>query len=74
MKGAYVDSVTAGSIAEELGLEAGDIITDLDGRAIESGADLVEAVKKFKTGEGASITYMRIEGNSTMKFTKTFTF
>lgn len=74
MKGAYVDSVTAGSIAEELGLEAGDIITDLDGRAIASGADLVEAVKKFKTGEGASITYMRIEGNSTMKFTKTFTF
>lgn len=74
LKGAYVDSVSPGSVAEELGLEAGDIITDLDGRAITSGADLVAAVKQFKTGEGASVTFVRIDGSTTMKFTKTFTF
>ena len=48
--GAMVRSVEAGGPAEKAGIEAGDIITKVDGRAVEKSADLPRIVGGVKPG------------------------
>ncbi|MEP7100674.1 MAG: Do family serine endopeptidase, partial [Burkholderiales bacterium] len=48
--GAMVSNVEAGSPAEKAGVEAGDIITKVDGRAVEKSTDLPRMVGSVKPG------------------------
>ena len=48
--GAFVSSVEAGAPAEKAGIEAGDIITKVDGRAVEKSSDLPRMVGVTKPG------------------------
>ena len=58
--GAAVDYVAAGSCAEKAGLKAGDIITAIDGTAIDSPSALTAALSSnYKAGESATLTVMR---------------
>ncbi len=57
--GAMVRSVEAGGPAEKAGVEAGDIITKVDGRAVEKSADLPRIVGGVKPGAKAALQVFR---------------
>ncbi len=57
--GALVRSVEAGGPAEKAGVEAGDIITKADGRAVEKSADLPRIVSSVKPGGKATLQVFR---------------
>lgn len=57
--GALVRAVEAGSPAEKAGVEAGDIITKFDGKAIEKSSDLPRLVGSTKPGTKSVVTVFR---------------
>ncbi|HCX81644.1 MAG: serine peptidase [Curvibacter sp. RIFCSPHIGHO2_12_FULL_63_18] len=57
--GALVRGVEAGSPAEKAGVEAGDIITKFDGKAIEKSSDLPRVVGSTKPGSKSTVTVFR---------------
>lgn len=57
--GAMVRIVEAGSPAEKAGIEAGDIITRFEGKAIEKSSDLPRMVGATKPGTKSTITVFR---------------
>ncbi len=61
--GAYVVSVEEGSCAEKAGLEAGDIITAMDGVPITSDEELISVKKSYRAGDSAEITVSRSNGD-----------
>ena len=58
-QGALVSGVEAGSPAEKAGVEAGDIITKFDGRAIDKATDLPRIVGATKPGTKGVLTVFR---------------
>jgi serine protease Do len=58
-QGALVRGVEPGSPAEKAGVEAGDIIIKLDGRAIEKSSDLPRLVGNTKPGLRSALTVFR---------------
>ncbi|WP_119966764.1 DegQ family serine endoprotease [Simplicispira lacusdiani] len=58
-QGALVTGVEAGSPAEKAGIEAGDIITRFDGKAIDKIADLPRLVGNTKPGSKSTVTVFR---------------
>jgi serine protease Do len=59
--GAIVNNVTAGTPADEAGLEIGDIIVALDDTPIDSMDQLVLEIRKRGVGDTITITYYRNE-------------
>jgi serine protease Do len=57
--GALVRSVEAGGPAEKAGLEAGDIITRFDGKAVERWSDLPRLVGNTKPGTRSTLQVIR---------------
>jgi serine protease Do len=57
--GAVVGSVESDSPAAKAGLEAGDVITRIDGRAVEGSADLSRTIRSLKPGSKVSLTVWR---------------
>lgn len=58
-QGALVTGVEANSPADKAGVEAGDIITRFDGKAIEKVADLPRLVGNTKPGSRSTVTVFR---------------
>ena len=58
-QGVLVRGVEEGSPAEKAGIEAGDIITRFDGKAVDKPADLPRAVGNTKPGSKVSISVFR---------------
>lgn len=58
-QGALVRGVESGSPAEKAGVEAGDIIIKLDGKAIEKSTDLPRMVGNLKPGTRSTLTVFR---------------
>ena len=58
-QGALVRGVEAGAPADKAGVEAGDIIIRLDGRAIEKSTDLPRMVGNLKPGTRSTLTVFR---------------
>jgi serine protease Do len=58
-QGVLVRGIEEGSPAEKAGIEAGDIITRFDGKAIEKPADLPRAVGNTKPGSKVNISVFR---------------
>ncbi|MCH2000083.1 PDZ domain-containing protein, partial [Achromobacter xylosoxidans] len=58
-QGALVTGVEAGSPAEKAGVEAGDIITRFDGKAIDKISDLPRMVGNTKPGNKSTVTVFR---------------
>ena len=58
-QGALVRNVESGSPAEKAGVEAGDIITRFEGKAIEKASDLPRMVGNTKPGTKSTITVFR---------------
>lgn len=62
--GAVVNGVAAGSPAQRMGLQLGDVITEIDGVKVRNAEDLANAVKKIQWGQTKRIKARRFE-NST---------
>ena len=62
-QGALVRSVESGSPADKAGVEAGDIITKFDGKAIEKSMDLPRMVGNTKPGSKSALTVFRRGGS-----------
>jgi S1-C subfamily serine protease len=57
--GAYIGGVREGSPAERAGLEAGDTIVELSGRAVDSAVDLEHIAARRPPGQPTSVTILR---------------
>lgn len=57
-QGAYVISVVPGSAAEEAKLQAGDVITAIDGQDLKE-VQLVKVIDSLRVGKTVTITYWR---------------
>jgi serine protease Do len=58
-RAAFVSEVSPGGPAASAGLQAGDVITQIDGRKIEFGADVVDYVSSQPIGSKVKLTYQR---------------
>jgi serine protease Do len=58
-QGALVSSVEPGAPADKAGVEAGDIITKFDGKAIDKSSDLPRLVGSIKPGTKSTLTVFR---------------
>ncbi|WP_051226364.1 S1C family serine protease [Butyrivibrio sp. MC2013] len=61
IEGAYVAMVGDGSAAMEGGMEAGDIITAIDGKEITSREDLIDLLDYYEAGTTIEVTVLRKE-------------
>jgi len=68
--GAQIGSIVPGSPADKAGLEQGDIVTAVDGKAIASSDDLTASVASYKPGDKVTFTVER--NGSTKKIDVTF--
>lgn len=58
-KGVQIMEVVEGSAAAIAGLQAGDVITAVEGKAVQRPADLTEQLSAFAPGDAVSISYLR---------------
>lgn len=66
--GALVNTVIKDSPAEKAGLKAGDIITEIDGRAIHGDLDVLRAIGEKKEG-AVAVTFVRDGQKQTLSVT-----
>ncbi len=59
MQGVYVTRVTAGSGAEEVGMQVGDVITKIDEHPVASVSELQEWVARNRPGNRINVTFRR---------------
>ncbi|MDE6717650.1 MAG: Do family serine endopeptidase [Muribaculaceae bacterium] len=57
--GVLIASVSDRSTAKEMGLQEDDVITAIDGVKVDTHAQLVGQVSKFRPGDTISVTYVR---------------
>jgi putative serine protease PepD len=65
--GVRVTDVRSGTPADDAGLQAGDVITALDGKTVTAGAELQSAVDAKRPGDTVSITYTRAGKSKTVQ-------
>lgn len=59
LKGIYISGVNSGSAADEAGLEVGDVIVGIDGKPVNSVAELQETIAVNRPGDKVEVTYIR---------------
>ncbi len=57
--GVHVDSLVAKGSAKALGINAGDVITKVDGRNVNSVAELQEQIARHRPGDKVAVTVIR---------------
>jgi len=62
-------AIVPGGAAAKAGLKAGDIITEIDGRAITSSDELIVAIRSHNVGEKIEVTYRRDGVSKTVTLT-----
>ena len=65
--GALVSQVVPGSAAEEAGIQAGDVILAIDGRAVEDSTSLRNMIGLMRLGTDMEIAYIRDGETRTMR-------
>lgn len=68
-RGATVMSVESGSPAAAAGLEAGDLVTHVDGEAVDGAAALSSVVRSNQPGDGVELRVLRDGDERTVKAT-----
>jgi S1-C subfamily serine protease len=58
-EGAYVSKVTAGSPAQDSGIEEGDVILEIGGKTISDSADVQTAVRERRPGDSVTVVFDR---------------
>jgi S1-C subfamily serine protease len=67
--GASISSVQPGSPASSAGLQQGDLVTAIDGRAISSTQQFIETVDTFAPGQAVTLTVKRGGNTQQIKLT-----
>jgi putative serine protease PepD len=67
-EGALVREVTAGSTADTGGLEAGDVITGIDGQRISGADSLVATIRSYRPGDSVTVTWVRGDDEQSADF------
>ena len=62
-------AIVPGGAAAKAGLKAGDIITEIDGRAVTSSEELIVAIRSHNVGEKIEVTYKRGGTSKTVTLT-----
>ena len=57
--GVYVVNITSGGPGDKAGLQRGDVILKIDDKAVNTVAELREAVGSHKIGESVTVSYQR---------------
>ncbi len=57
--GIVVEAIEPGSPAEKVGLQPGDVITDINGQPVHTGADLVNPIADTPIGDSVKVRYIR---------------
>jgi serine protease Do len=57
--GIVVEAVEPGSPADKVGLQAGDVITEVNSQPVHSGADLVNPIAQTPIGQSVQVRYVR---------------
>ena len=60
-QGVYVDTVVEGGPAEKAGIKKGDVITKIDGTAIDAYKDLVDRLEYYEAGETVELEVYRAQ-------------
>ena len=68
-RGATVMSVAGGSAAASAGIEEGDLITHVDGKAVDGAAALASAVRSNQPGDTVELTVIRDGDERTVRAT-----
>lgn len=58
-EGVYVDGVIERSGAKDAGIEQGDVIVQVNNKAVDSAPQLQEAIASYRPGDKVGITYVR---------------
>ncbi len=69
LNGVYVQGLTAGSAGSQAGLKTGDIITNINGVAVNTSSQLQEQVARFRPGDKIKVSYLRDGAASTTEAT-----
>ena len=67
--GAFVGEVVDGSAAQQAGIQAGDVITQIDDKKVRSAADVGEIIGKLAPGDRVKITVQRDGKDKTLTAT-----
>ncbi len=67
--GLFVQAVVSGGPAEKAGIRAGDIVTELDGRAVRTPDDLTQTELSLEVGDSVRVTYERDGQSHTVSVT-----
>jgi S1-C subfamily serine protease len=62
--GAQIGSVASGGAADRAGLTAGDVITSLDGRSIDSPQTLSKVIGGLKPGDNVTLGWVDVDGQA----------
>ncbi|MDQ2794052.1 MAG: Do family serine endopeptidase [Bacteroidota bacterium] len=65
LNGVYVQGLTDGSAGAQAGLKTGDIITQINGVAVNTSSQLQEQVARFRPGDKVKVSYLRGSAAST---------
>ena len=68
-QGAYVRNVEDGSAADEAGIRVGDVIVSVDGQAVTSSEDVINAVRRNAPGDTIKVTVDRDGSRETFDVT-----
>ena len=68
-KGIYITSVAEGTAAEKAGLARGDIIVEVDGKAVSTVAQINAIRNTKRAGDALSVTYFRGDDRKTVTLT-----
>ena len=55
--GAYVTNVVQGGPADKAGIKTGDIIVEINGKAVKSMDDVVSEVRQMQVGTQVNVTF-----------------
>jgi putative serine protease PepD len=66
-EGAFITEVVPGSAADDAGLEAGDVITQIDGDAITEASEVREAILDQEPGDRVELTIRRAGEDKTVE-------
>lgn len=72
--GVVVTKVDSGSVAENSGIQVGDIIVAVGGKSVTAYNDLSNALSELRVGDKVQIKLSRYEKNSSLTITKSITF
>lgn len=69
LEGVYIAEVVKGGAADKAGVKVGDILTEINGEKINSGANVQEIINRYRPGEKVTLSILRGKDEKTLTAT-----